>query len=427
MRLRGRSKGATPDAAAAAESLPGTTTGGVQSPAGMDRDAASGAAEIAAGKGPEKAPKGAGGKSSKASATKASATKAPGAKASGAKSSGVKQISLALQGGGAHGAFTWGVVDRLLQEDRLVISGISGTSAGAMNAVVLASGLAKGDREQARGALTQFWRDVSRDGRMSPLQRSAFDRLMGNWSLAKNPAYLAMEVATRFFSPYDFNPLNINPLREIIDAHVDFEAIRASDVKVFISATNVHTGRARIFGHTEMTADAVMASACLPFLFQAVEIDGVPYWDGGYMGNPPLFPLYEKADADDILLVQINPVVREQTPRTAAEIQNRINEITFNASLLSQLRAIDHATQLIENGLLTRWTLGGSGYRRVRLHRIGTDQLVDFDLSSKLNAEWAFLQHLRDVGRKAAEDFLAAHFDDLGKRSTLDLRLELAD
>jgi len=359
------------------------------------------------------------------------AAKAPRTGRSGAKTAkikGVKSISLALQGGGAHGAFTWGVVDRLLQEESIAISGISGTSAGAMNAVVMASGLAKGGREGARAALTQFWRDVSRDGRLSPLQRTAFDRLLGNWSLAQNPMYLAMEVATRFFSPYDLNPLNINPLREILDAHVDFEAIRTSDVQVFISATNVHTGRARIFGHAEMTADAVMASACLPFLFQAVEIDGVPYWDGGYMGNPPLFPLYEHVAADDILLVQINPILREETPRSAADIQNRINEITFNASLLAQLRAIDQVTQLIEQGLLTRWTLGGSGFRRVRLHRIGgADQLAKLDLSSKLNAEWAFLQHLRDVGRQAAEDFLTAHYADIGKRSTLDLRLELAD
>jgi len=341
---------------------------------------------------------------------------------------GVKPLSLALQGGGAHGAFTWGVLDRLLQDERIAIAGITGTSAGAMNAVVLAAGLAKGDPEEARHALTQFWRDVSRDGRMSPLQRTAFDRLMGNWSLARNPAYLAFEVASRFFSPYDFNPLNINPLREILEAHVDFEALRQSKVKVFISATNVHTGRARIFGREEMTADAVMASACLPFLFQAVEIDGVPYWDGGYMGNPPLFPLYEQADADDILLVQINPVARETTPRTASEIQNRINEITFNASLLSQLRAIDHATKLIEQGLLTRWTLGGSSFRRVRLHRIGgADQLVALDATSKMNAEWSFLQHLRDLGRSAADGFLEAHFDDIGRRSTLDLKLELAD
>ncbi|WP_247658249.1 patatin-like phospholipase family protein [Aquabacter sp. L1I39] len=348
--------------------------------------------------------------------------------ASGTKRSPRKAISLALQGGGAHGAFTWGVVDRLLQEEGISISGISGTSAGAMNAVVMASGLAKGGPDEARAALTLFWRDVSRDGRLSPLQRTAFDRLLGNWSLARNPAYLAFEVASRFLSPYDFNPLNINPLREILNVHVDFEAIRASSVKVFISATNVHTGRARIFGHEDMTADAVMASACLPFIFQAVEIDGVPYWDGGYMGNPPLFPLYEKVEADDILLVQINPILREETPRTSAEIQNRINEITFNASLLSQLRAIDQVTQLIEQGLLTRWTLGGSGFRRVRLHRIGgADQLVNLDVTSKMNAEWAFLQHLRDVGRQAAEDFLAAHYDDIGKRSTLDLRLELAD
>ncbi|MFG1478369.1 patatin-like phospholipase family protein [Xanthobacter sp. V4C-4] len=339
-----------------------------------------------------------------------------------------KYISLALQGGGAHGAFTWGVIDRLLQDERIGISGISGTSAGAMNAVVLANGLATGDPEEARHGLTQFWRDVSRDGRMSPLQRTTFDRLMGNWSLANNPAYLALEVASRFFSPYDFNPLNINPLREIIEAHVDFEALRRSQVKVFISATNVHTGRARIFGHAEMTADAVMASACLPFMFQAVEIEGVPYWDGGYMGNPPLFPLYEKADADDILLVQINPVARKTTPRSAAEIHNRINEITFNASLLAQLRAIDHAAKLIEQGLISRWTLGGSSFRRVRLHRIGgEDQIAMLDATSKLNAEWTFLQHLRDLGRAAAEAFLDTHFDDLGRRSTLDLRLELAD
>ncbi|WP_029006588.1 patatin-like phospholipase family protein [Azorhizobium doebereinerae] len=341
---------------------------------------------------------------------------------------GPKTISLALQGGGAHGAFTWGVIDRLLQEDDFVVSGISGTSAGAMNAVVMASGLAKGGPEAARAALGQFWRDVSRDGHLSPLQRTAFDRLLGSWSLAKNPAYLAFEMASRYLSPYDVNPLNINPLKDILTAHVDFEAIRASDVKVFVSATNVRTGRARIFGHEEMTAEAVMASACLPQLFQAVEIDGVPYWDGGYMGNPPLFPLYEKTEADDLVLVQINPILREETPRTAAEIQNRINEITFNASLLAQLRAIDHASQLIEQGLLTRWTLGGSSFRRVRLHRIGgDDQLTDLDLSSKLNPEWAFLQHLRDLGRASADAFLTAHYDDIGRRSTLNLRLELAD
>ena len=282
-----------------------------------------------------------------------------------------KTVSLALQGGGAHGAFTWGVIDHLLQDGRIRVAGISGTSAGAMNAVVLANGLARGNPEDARHALNLFWKDVSRDGRMSPLQRTTFDRLLGNWSLARNPAYIAMEMASRFLSPYDFNPLNINPLREIIEAHVDFEALRASNVEIFISATNVFTGRARIFRREEMSADAIMASACLPFLFQAVEIEGVPYWDGGYMGNPPIFPLYESFDADDILLVQINPIARETTPRTAAEIQSRINEITFNASLLGQLRAIDYATQMVEAGAAGRWTRGGAAFRRMRLHRIG--------------------------------------------------------
>ncbi len=347
---------------------------------------------------------------------------------SSSHTSGAKPISLALQGGGAHGAFTWGVLDRILQDDRISVTGISGTSAGAMNAIVLASGLAKGDREETRHALTQFWRDVSRDGRMSPIQRTVFDRLMGSWSLARSPAYMALEVASRFFSPYDFNPLNINPLREIVEAHADFEAIRQSPVKLFISATNVHTGRARIFRHDEMTADAVMASACLPFLFQAVEIDDVPYWDGGYMGNPPLLPLYEEAEGDDILLVQINPVVRRTTPRSAMEIQTRINEITFNASLVAQMRAIDRAALMSDAGFLSRRARHHAAFRPVHLHRIGGDgAFEDLDVTSKLNAEWPFLQHLRDMGRAAANSFLEAHFDDIGARSTLNLREELAD
>ena len=341
---------------------------------------------------------------------------------------GTKSISLALQGGGAHGAFTWGVLDRILQEERFSISGISGTSAGAMNAIVLASGLAKGDREETRHALTQFWRDVSRDGRMSPIQRTVFDRLMGSWSLARSPAYMALEVASRFFSPYDFNPLNINPLREIVEAHADFEAIRQSPVKLFISATNVHTGRARIFSNHEMTADAVMASACLSLMFQAVEIDGVPYWDGGYMGNPPLLPLYEKVDSNDILLVQINPVVRRTTPRTAMEIQSRVNEITFNASLVAQMRVIDRVALLNDAGLLSQSIRHHSVFRPMYLHRIGGDgAFADLDITSKMNAEWSFLQHLRDMGREAASSFLDAHFDDIGARSTLNLREELAD
>jgi len=338
-----------------------------------------------------------------------------------------KTVNLALQGGGAHGAFTWGVLDRLLEDERLAFDGISGTSAGAMNAVVLASGFERGGREGAREALQKFWRAISRDGRMNPIQRSLVDRFLGNWSLDHNPAFLALDVASRFLSPYDFNPFNINPLREILEREVDFETVRAcKKLKLFISATNVRTGKARIFRTDEITADAVMASACLPFLFQAVEIDGTPYWDGGYVGNPPLYPFFRATRTDDVILVQTNPIERAGTPQTAREILNRINEITFNASLLSEFRAIGFVRRLIEGGVIRRWT-GKSGQHSLRLHRIaGNEELADFTSSSKFNTEWSFFLHLRDLGRDAADAFLKKNFAALGRRATLDPMKEVA-
>ncbi|WP_244412760.1 patatin-like phospholipase family protein [Ancylobacter novellus] len=339
----------------------------------------------------------------------------------------LKPINLALQGGGAHGAFTWGVLDRLLEDGRIAIEGISGTSAGAMNAAVLATGLARGGNEGGREALNRYWRDVSRDGRASPLQRTLLDRLMGNWSLNTNPAYVAVDVMSRFFSPYDLNPLNINPLMELIEEHVDFAALQSCrHVHVFVSATNVHTGKVRVFAKHELTAQAIMASACLPFMFQAVEIDGVPYWDGGYMGNPALFPFYNAVKTDDILLVQINPIIRRETPKTARDIQNRMNEITFNASLLAQLRAAEFVTRLLKHGKLNRKDDGVEGYRDLRIHRIdGAEKLIELDASTKMNAEWEFLLYLHAIGREAAENFLEKHFDSIGVRSTLDVHEEL--
>ena len=339
---------------------------------------------------------------------------------------GRKPVHLALQGGGAHGAFTWGVLDRLLEEDRLSFEAISGTSAGAMNAVVLTSGYQAGGREGARTALQNFWRAVSRDGRMSPLQRGLMDRLLGNWSLDANPVYLALDVASRFLSPYDFNPFNINPLREILEREVDFEAVRAcTAVELFVSATNVRTGKARIFKREQITPDVVMASACLPFLFQAVEIDGTPYWDGGYVGNPPLFPLFRAMRNGDIVLVQTNPTIREDTPQTARDILNRVNEITFNASLLSEFRAIGFMDRLLDGGILRRLT-GRNGYRGVRLHRISADEeLKELTSSSKFNIEWSFFRHLRDIGHSATDAFLNEHFAAIGRKSTFSLRKEL--
>jgi len=335
-----------------------------------------------------------------------------------------KPVHLALQGGGAHGAFTWGVLDRLLEERRIEIDAISGTSAGAMNAVVLVSGYQKGGREGARAALENFWRAVSRDGRLSPIQRGLMDRLLGNWSLDKNPFFLAMDVAARFVSPYDFNPFNINPLRDVLEREVDFDALRKSrDIKVFISATNVHTGKVRVFQGKEITADAVMASACLPFLFKAVEIDGTPYWDGGYVGNPPLFPFFRSGEGGDILLVQTNPVVREETPQSARDILNRMNEIVFNASLASEFRAINYVNRMLGSKLLRRLT--GKVTPEIRLHRIASgDEFLDMTSSSKFNVDWSFFQHLRDFGRIAADDFLKKNYRSIGKRSTLDLRKE---
>ena len=330
-----------------------------------------------------------------------------------------KSIDIALQGGGAHGAFTWGVLDRLLEDERLYIDGISGTSAGAMNAVVLADGFSRGGGPAgARRALRNFWKAVSAASHLSPLQRTPLDRLMGYWSLDSSPGYQMLQLAGSLVSPYEFNPFNINPLRDLLEGLVDFERVRAcSALKVFISATNVRTGKARIFRRHELDADKVMASACLPQLFQAVEIDGEAYWDGGYMGNPALFPLIDETDTHDLIIIQINPIMRKELPRSAAEIMNRLNEITFNASLVREISSILLLKKLIDEEHVERVR-----YTDMRLHHIhAAPELKRLSVSSKLNAEWAFLEYLHRVGYRAADNWLDAHFDRIGREATLDL------
>ena len=331
-------------------------------------------------------------------------------------------IDLALQGGGSHGAFTWGVLDRLLEEPRFHIAAISGTSAGAMNAAILASGWADGGAKGARAALEKYWRAVSRAAAFSPLQRSPLDRLTGRWSLDTSPAYVAMDLMTRLLSPYDLNPLAFNPLRTILSESIDFERLANSPIKLFVTATRVRTGRGRIFRNGEITADVLLASACLPTMFRAVEIDGEAYWDGGYAGNPTITPLIRESDAHDTLLVQINPTERSEIPRSAAEILNRLNEISFNSPLAKELRMIALLRQVADPG-------HGEGERwaQMRTHRIKSDMLAEFGASSKLNAEWAFVGKLRDEGRRAASEFLAVHGKDVGKRSTADLDELLAE
>lgn len=329
-----------------------------------------------------------------------------------------KSVNLALQGGGSHGAFTWGVLDRMFEEDRLWIEGISGTSAGAMNAVVATQGMYHGRANGAREALENFWRAVSRAGQGSPIQRTPFDIMMGSWSLDMSPGYLMMDMMSRMASPYELNPMGMNPLRDLVRDFIDFDIVaKCVDMGLYISATNVETGRARVFHREEVTLDVVMASACLPSMFKAVEIDGVPYWDGGYMGNPVLFPFIDHSPSSDIVIVQINPLRRPGTPRRARDIQNRINEITFNASLLRDLRTIDLIHRLMDDGALST-----EKYRRMNMHMIdGCDDMLALDASSKVNSEWTFLVHLRDLGRAHANRWLEANFDKIEKESTLDL------
>ena len=325
-------------------------------------------------------------------------------------------VDLALQGGGSHGAFTWGVLDRLLEEPGLQFDGISGTSAGAMNAAVMASGLMQGGPEGARVALEAFWKRVSDAARMSPLRRGPIEILTGNWTLDYSPVFAAVEFAAQVFSPYDSSLGGSNPLSKILAESVDFAHLVDSPVKVFVTATNVHTGQGRIFRNAELTPDVLLASACLPTMFQAVEIDGEPYWDGGYAGNPSMSPLVRECSASDTILVQINPIVRPGTPRTAREIQNRLNEISFNATLLKELKAGALLRQVADPG-----TGEGAAWANMRVHRISSEIMLELGYSSKMLTEWPFFTMLRDEGRKSADAFLAEHKGDLGVRSSLDL------
>jgi NTE family protein len=333
-----------------------------------------------------------------------------------------RTVNLALQGGGAHGAFAWGVLDMLLEDGRLRFEGISATSAGAMNATVLAYGLTQGGNDGARVALGDFWRRIAQAAAASPLQPSLLDRLTQNHGLDFSPAFQTLDWLVRVFSPYQFNPMNYNPLRYILEQSIDFERLRSgSSIKLFLSATNVRSGKVRIFKTDEITPDAVLASACLPFIFQAVEIDGEAYWDGGYMGNPAIYPLIYDCQSCDVIVVHINPLARPDIPRTATEILNRVNEISFNSSLMREMRAIAFVTRLIDEGQVRPGTM-----KRMLIHSIAADDFMQgLGVNSKLNADWEFLTHLRDIGRAEAATWLARNFEHLARRSTTDLDLYL--
>ena len=326
------------------------------------------------------------------------------------------RIDLALQGGGSHGAFTWGVLDRLLEEPWLQIEGISGTSAGAMNAAVLVSGYQLDGAAGARTTLEAFWRRVSEAAVFSPFRRSPFDVLMGRWTLDYSPLFIAMDLAARMFSPYDMNPRGVHPLQKILEESIDFTHLRDAPIKLFITATRVRTGQARVFRNADLSPDVLLASGCLPTLFQAVRIDGEDYWDGGYAGNPTITPLVRECTSSDTLLIQVNPIERDETPRTARDIISRLNEVAFNAPLMKELRMIALLRRAADAG-----SDEGRHWAKMRIHRISSDVMTELGYSSKLNAEWSFLTMLRDEGRLAAQAFLDEHGDSIGVRSSLDL------
>jgi NTE family protein len=343
---------------------------------------------------------------------------APAAQRQRPRRPGVKRISLALQGGGSHGAFTWGVMHRLISDPRLYIDGISGTSAGAMNGVVFAGGFITGKRQGAIDALAEFW---SRIADLCSVRRSFIRGIPGltdGWQVDNDPSFMLVDFMTRIFAPTQLNPLNMNPLRDVLDDLVDFQGLRAHpDIKLFVTASNVRTCKSRVFRTAELTADTLLASACMPLTFKAIEIDGEAYWDGGYLGNPAIYPLINECASSDVVIVQINPMNRPDIPTSARDILNRINEMTFNASLVREMFGIATVSNLVESG-----KLDDERYNTVRFHQIGAEpELAKFGALSKLNTERPFLQHLHDLGYAAAESWIAENFDRIGWDSTIDV------
>ncbi|MGF1560961.1 MAG: patatin-like phospholipase family protein [Geminicoccaceae bacterium] len=329
------------------------------------------------------------------------------------------KIDLALQGGGSHGAFTWGVIDALLADGRLAVEGICGTSAGAMNATVLAYGIHLNGNQGGRDKLAEFWeRTAAASAKTSPFRPSWFDRMVSPGNMDFSPSWIAFDNLSRMLSPYQLNPLNFNPLKELLLEVVDFEALRTcTATNLFLAATNVLTGKIKVFKTHEMRVEAVLASACLPFIFQAVEVDGQYYWDGGYMGNPPIYPLIYGTETEDILIIQINPINLPELPKSAQGIYDRVNTLSFNSSLMREMRIIAFVTKLIDEGKLPR-----GRYKRLNIHMIHAEDVMQkLGVSSKLNADRGFLQYLFDIGQERAKTFLQDHFDKIGKESSTDI------
>jgi NTE family protein len=336
-----------------------------------------------------------------------------------------KKVCIALQGGGAHGAFTWGVLDRLLEEEAIVAEAMCGTSAGAVNAVTCAYGLHIGGPAKAKELMEKLWQKVALSGSFM-FKPSIFDKAYSNGDIHNSPGFMMFNAISQFMSPYNFNPLNYNPLRDILNDLIDFEELHLyNKKKLFICATNVKTNRAKIFTNKEITVDAVLASACLPFLFQAVEIDGEFYWDGGYMGNPPIAPLITNTNVRDIVLIKINSININSVPTSARDIADRVNEISFNSSLINEMKLIHYRNELLRNGVLKT---DDKTNREIFVHTIsGFEALSQMSQSSKMNISWEFLLTLKEKGRQIAEKWIQTDYNEVGKKSTFDVETHFFD
>lgn len=337
----------------------------------------------------------------------------------------IKHVGVALQGGGAHGAFTWGVLDRLLEEEAIVADAMCGTSAGAVNAVTCAYGLHIGGPQKAKELLEQLWKKIAISGSFL-FKPGIFDQAFGNGDIYNSAGYMWFNALTQVMSPYNFNPFNYNPLRDILLELIDFEDLhKYNKKKLFICATNVKTNRAKIFSNKDITVDSVLASACLPFLFQAVEIGGEYYWDGGYMGNPPIFPLITNTMLRDIVLIKINSINTNSVPTTARDIADRVNEISFNSSLINEMKLIHYRNELLRNGILKT---DDKMNREIFVHTIsGYDALSQLSYSSKMNTSWEFLNVLKEKGRQIADNWLNTDFKEVGLKSTFDVEEHFFD
>jgi len=331
-----------------------------------------------------------------------------------------KNVAVALQGGAAHGAFSWGVLDRLLEDGRIGIEGVSGTSSGAINAALLAYGSDRSGPSGARSVMDRFWRRISEESEKRRWTAHMLLRLMRLRAvrISRKPAFF--DVMSRILLPYRFDPETMNPMREVLAEHVDFEALRAASdgIKLFLNATNIATVKNRVFARDEVSLDAVLASSCLPFLFDAVEIDGERYWDGGYMGNPTIYPLIYECETPDIVLILTAPLTKRPVPQNSAEILARISEVSFTSTLMREMRAIAFVTGLVEKGLVAK----EAGLKKINIHLIappGDDP--DFEVEQRFNASWPFVSAMRDRGRAAAGTWLETCYDRVGRESSFEI------